>query len=50
MAIRSSAIARAVRNTFSDTGTFLFSIDRIQTAKAISVAVGMPHPLDAAVP
>ena len=43
-------MARAVRKTFSDIGTFLSSTDRMHTAKAMSVAVGIPQPLAAAVP
>ncbi len=43
-------MARAVRNTFRDTGTLSPSMERIPTAKAISVAVGIPQPDAAAVP
>ena len=43
-------MASAVRNTFSDTGTLSPSTERMQTAKAMSVAVGMPHPEAAGVP
>ena len=43
-------MARAVRNTFRDTGTRSPNIDNIPTAKAISVAVGIPQPLAASVP
>ncbi|CCX54205.1 unknown [Bacteroides sp. CAG:1060] len=50
MAIRSSAMASAVRNTFSDTGTLSPSMESMQTANAISVAVGIPHPDAASVP
>ena len=50
MAIRSSAMARAVRKTFSDTGTLSPRMERMPTAKAMSVAVGIPQPEEAAVP
>ena len=50
MAIRSSVTASAVRKTFSDSGTLSPSIEMMHTAKAMSVAVGMPQPLEAAVP
>ena len=43
-------MASAVRNTFSDTGTLFPRTESMQTANAMSVAVGMPHPEDAAVP
>ena len=50
MAMRSSAIASAVRKTFSEIGTLSPSIESMHTAKAMSVAVGIPHPLAATVP
>ena len=50
MAPRSSAIASAVRNILSDTGTRSPSIERMPMAKAMSVAVGIPQPLAAIVP
>ena len=48
--MRSSAMASAVRNTFSDTGTLSPRMERVPTAKAISVAVGIPQPEEASVP
>ena len=47
MAPRSSMIASAIRNIFKETGTLLPSSERIPSAKAISVAVGIAHPLSA---
>ena len=43
-------MANAVRNTLSETGTRSPSTDRMQTANAISVAVGIPQPDAASVP
>ena len=43
-------MASAVRNTFSDTGTRLPRIDMMPTAKAMSVAVGIPQPEAPCVP
>ena len=43
-------MANAVRNTLSDTGTLSPSIERMPTANAMSVAVGIPQPEAAAVP
>ena len=48
--MRSSAMARAVRNTLMDTGTLSPSIVSMHTTNAMSVAVGIPQPLAAAVP
>ncbi len=48
--MRSSAMARAVRNTFSDTGTRSPRMDRMPMTKAMSVAVGIPQPDAAAEP
>ena len=50
MAPKSSAMANAVRKTLSETGTRSPSIERMPTAKAMSVAVGIPQPLAASVP
>ena len=43
-------MARAVRNTLSEMGTLSPRMERIPTAKAISVAVGIPQPEEASVP
>ena len=43
-------MARAVRKTFSETGTLSPRMERMPTAKAISVAVGIPQPEAACVP
>ena len=50
MAPRSSTTASAVRNTFRETGTLLPTVDMMAMAKAISVAIGMPHPAAYCVP
>ena len=43
-------MASAVRNTLSETGTLSPRMDMIPTAKAMSVAVGIPQPDAASVP
>ena len=43
-------MARAVRNTLSETGTLSPKMERMPTANAMSVAVGMPQPEAASVP
>ena len=43
-------MASAVRKILSETGTRSPTIERMPTAKAMSVAVGIPQPLAAAVP
>jgi hypothetical protein len=50
MAPMSSAMARVSRKTLAPTGTRLPSSDRMPTAKAMSVAMGTPHPSAAGVP
>ena len=44
MAPKSSITAKAVRKIFNDVGTFFPSNERIPTANAISVAIGIPAP------
>ena len=44
MAIKSSTIARAARNIFSPVGTLSPKRDKTPNAKAMSVAIGTPHP------
>ena len=43
-------MASAVRKTFKETGTLSPRMDRMPTAKAMSVAVGIPQPEAAAEP
>ena len=43
-------MANVVRNTLTDIGTLLPSSDIIANEKAISVAIGIPHPPAAPVP
>ncbi len=50
IAIRSSIIAKAVRNILSEYGTLSPSNASIQSEKAISVAVGIAQPLIYSVP
>lgn len=47
---KSSMIANAVKNTFSDKGTRLPKSDKTPKEKAISVAVGIAQPCRFAVP
>ncbi|MNR29474.1 hypothetical protein D3C85_1468640 [compost metagenome] len=44
MAPKSSTIAKAAKKIFKDAGTCLPSKATIANAKAISVAIGIPHP------
>ena len=49
IAPKSSIIAKAVKNTFSERGTLLPKRDNTPSEKAISVAEGMAQPLSVAV-
>ena len=44
IAPKSSMIARAVKETFKDSGTLFRNRDNTPSEKAISVAEGMAHP------
>lgn len=50
MAIKSSTIASAARKTLSERGTLFPSIAITESAKAISVAIGIPRPDSVGVP
>ena len=47
IAPKSSIIAKAVRNTFKDIGTLEPNSDNTPNEKAMSVAEGIAHPLNA---